>query len=630
MAFVVSSGSLTSVNRSMPVALPFSVQLADNYYADYAEIWRKQPAVRMVVSFLARNIASLGLHAFRRESDTDRVRLTDHPLAALLSRPSPVTTRYRLINGLVHDLGIYDMGYWGKVADGANRALVRVPPAMMTPKGESWVAPSEFELRGTRGTKTIPAEQVVYFRGYRPEDDRAGCSPIESLRRILAEEYEAGRYREQTLRNGARMSGYIKRPKDAKWQDGAKERFAASWRAQYTGDGPGAGGTPILEDGMEFVPASQTAEQLQYIETRKLTREEVAAAYFIPPPMVGILEHATFANIEEQHRMLYQDTLGPRLVEIEQEIDLQLVPDLPDTGQVYVEFNLAEKLKGSFEEQAKALQTMVGGPVMTRNEGRARLNLPSIDGGDELIVPMNVTEGGLASPSDTAPKALGPAAKSRRSAKARADELEDPLADRLRAFFRRQAKAVKSRKGAKATGAKAFDVDRWDRELAVDLGDAALPIVTAAATSTLVEVGEDPDGFDPDRTTAYLDSLAAGVAHGINATTASQVEAAGDDQDALARVFEVAAQARAAQIAMSLVSRLSGFGSVEAVKQMGLSATKTWVTGSKPRPAHAALNGETVGLSAKFSSGQRWPGDRTGDADDTAGCNCRLSISITS
>jgi hypothetical protein len=29
---------------------------------------------------------------------------------------------------------------------------------------------------------------------------------------MLAEEYAAGRMREQTLRNGARVSGYLKRP----------------------------------------------------------------------------------------------------------------------------------------------------------------------------------------------------------------------------------------------------------------------------------------------------------------------------------------------------------------------------------------------------------------------------------
>jgi hypothetical protein len=91
---------------------------------------------------------------------------------------------------------------------------------------------------------------------------------------------------------------------------------------------------------------------------------------------------------------------------IQQELELQLLPDFEDISGVYVEFNVHEKLRGSFEEQAIQLQTSVGGPWMTRNEARARMNLPQVPDGDELITPLNVTTGGQASPRDSAPPAI--------------------------------------------------------------------------------------------------------------------------------------------------------------------------------------------------------------------------------
>jgi phage portal protein BeeE len=109
--------------------------------------------------------------------------------------------------------------------------------------------------------------------------------------------------------------------------------------------------------------------------------------------------------------MLYQDTLGPWLGEFQDEVKLQLVKDYGD-AKVYVEFNMMEKLRGSFEEQAKSLQTAVGGPWLTRNEARARQNLSPIDGGDELIVPLNVTAGEPApapTPEPVTPPAEQPA-----------------------------------------------------------------------------------------------------------------------------------------------------------------------------------------------------------------------------
>ncbi len=405
MAFVVSAGQLRALEppaaqTSMWPA--YASQLGGHQSMTYAAIYRTQPAVRTVVGFLARNLAQLGLHAYRRLDDDDRQRLTDHPIAALLRVPNPTTTTFRLIRALVSDLAIFDDAYWvmlrGESTEsgepGPPIGLRRLPPWRVEARGADWTDAESYRLHGSHGYLDLDAASVVHFRGYNPDDSRVGCSPIETLRQVLAEEYAAARWREQMWSNGARVTGYLRRPADApEWSDRARERFREGWQAQYTGDGPRAGGTPILEDGMEFMPAGISPQQAQYVESRKLTREEVAAAYHIPQPFVGILEHATFSNIREQHKNLYQDTLGPWCAEIEQEIGLQLLPFLPDSGRVYVEFNIREKLQGSFDEEAAMLQAAVGGPFMSRAEARSRMNLPRIDGADELIVPLNVAIG---------------------------------------------------------------------------------------------------------------------------------------------------------------------------------------------------------------------------------------------
>lgn len=393
MAVVVSEGQLVGLSRTEP-SVSRSVWLGNGNAETYQAMWRSQPQVRTVVGFLARNIAQLGLHVYERVSDVDRQRANDHPLAQVLRRPNPYTTRYRLIEALVADMAIFDNALWAKVNTSDRQfGLVRLPPNKVTPKGTNPFTPDAYELAGDTGTRILTPDQVVHFRGYNPVDPRWGESPLESLRRILAEEAAAAEYREGLWASGARISGWISRPQGApEWSDPARRRFRESWQGQYAGNGPRVGGTAILEDGMQFHEAGMTARDSQYIEARKLTREEVAAAYHIPPPMVGILDRATFSNITEQHKNLYQDTLGPWLEMIQAEIELQLLPDLGDPAREYVEFNMAEKLKGSFEEQADSMQKMVGRPVMTADEGRARLNLPSLGGvAAKLITPLNVS-----------------------------------------------------------------------------------------------------------------------------------------------------------------------------------------------------------------------------------------------
>ncbi|MFB7798942.1 phage portal protein [Isoptericola sp. NPDC056134] len=639
MAFVVSDGALRALDRT-PLPSAYSLRVTSDYTMAYAEIWRTQPAVRTVVSFLGRNIAQLGLHTYRRLSDNDRERLTGHPLSALISRPAPWTTRYRLLDALVQDMAIYDVAYWLKLkAADSSLALARLAPQRTEVFGTGGLFPDGFRYTGDRGKRDFPRDEVVHFHGYNPTDEMNGAPPIEALRRILAEEWEAGRMREQTLRNGARASGYLERPADApSWSDEARQRFRAGWKAQYSGGGPEAGGTPVLEDGMKFVSASQTAEQLQYVAARKLTREEVAATFHIPPPMVGILDHATFGNIEEQHKMLYADTLGPWLTMIQEEIGLQLLPDFGDATSVYVEFNLAEKLRGSFEEQAAALQTSVGAPWLTRNEARARQNLPQVEGGDELVTPLNVLIGGQSSATDSAPEPVkmgpvlrkdSPTAPLRIKAQA-ATEHEKAAQQVLVRFFKRQRAAVLSALGAKADGAEWWDEERWNDELSTDLLALSMSVTAAVGAETLKGLGIDPDQYSEGQTVAFLKAVASSRAGAINSTTRDQIKAALAASTAPAHVFDVAETSRAEKGGTTLATTLAAFAVTEAAKQVGRpQTTKTWVvTSSNPRSSHAAMAGETVPIDGTFSNGMEWPGDPVAGAEEVANCMCSVEITI--
>jgi HK97 family phage portal protein len=400
-----------------------------------------------------------------------------------------------MVEDLVTDLGTFGNSYLAKVqpAEGPV-ALFRLPASRTVPTGDNPFYATGYRFTGNRGFTDLDADRVVHFRLPNPEDPRVGLSPLESLRRTLAEADAADQYRAGLWRSGARISGVISRPADApEWSDAARARFRASWNARYSGAGSEIGGTPILEDGMQFTEASFSARDSQYVESRRLSEEEVARAFHVPPPMVGLLENATFSNITEQHAMLYSDCLGPWLTALEDEIELQLLPDLDPDPRVYVEFNLAEKLKGRFEEQAAALSSSTGRPWMTANEARARMNLPRLDDpdADALVTPLNVLIGGQASPRDSAPppKALG--------TKARTGRQVDKHLEVLTGFFRRQRDSVFGKLGGKArttaTVEELFDDTRWNKELGADLLALAQQTATAAATAVADRFGADVD-----------------------------------------------------------------------------------------------------------------------------------------
>jgi len=381
-------GSATSYNHYL--------DLSADQLTDPATIWRTQRSVRTVVGFLARNIAQVSLHAFARKPDGDRDRVpAAHPLSRTLRSPSPTLGSYELIESIVIDMCIYNRFAAVKALsdDGERMELVRMPPELFQFKRDKLKRP--LSLVTIDGKTEIQLEDLLWIDGY-PGDE----VPIASLVGLLTEEYQSSKYRRDLWDGGARIPGWIERPIEApEWSRLARDKFRSGWRA-YASGGASVGKTPILEDGMKYHSANTvTPEQGQQIEARKLAVSEVAAAYFVPPVFVGVLDNANYSNVTAYREILYSDTLGPWFAKLGQAFQSRLVPDFDDPD-LFVEFNVGEKLRMSFDDQARIFQTATGGPFMTRNEARRRLNLPQVEGADELIVPLNVIEGGQASPTD--------------------------------------------------------------------------------------------------------------------------------------------------------------------------------------------------------------------------------------
>lgn len=603
-----------------------------------AQMWSSQPHLRTVVSFLARNIAQLGLHSFERDGE-DRKRDRTSPFAATMRRPNVDQTAYDLVYGLVGDLALYDRAYWMTMPDAESPSgwtFRRLPPPWVTAVARDAFGAKAYDVSSTDDRAVrIPAEDVLSFTGYHPSNPRKGSPTVEALKGTLQEQIEASRYRNQVWKRGGRVSAVLERPAGAPaWSPEAREHFREDWYSKYTGRGSMAGGTPILEDGMSLNRIDFNAQEQQFVEAAKLAFATVASAFHVNPTMVGILDNANYSNVREFRRMLYGDTLGPLIAQIEDRVNTFLLPRLGmDNAAYYAEFNIAEKLQGSFEEQAAVMSTLVGRPIMTADEGRGKFNLPAL-GGDaaSLVTPLNVLVGGQASPRDSGtqneqPKFSPlPAAKdSDRQLQKASEPHREKVAQVLGLFFARQSKAVLSAIGA---GGDWWDESRWNGELAADLLKVSHTIANILGKSQAARLGYS-DGYHPDRTVEFLKVVSTRYATAINTTTKAALDKTLDGAEPdPAAVFTQAADTRGPGIAVGIGTFIAGFAAHEAAAQIaydnGVRASKTWLTGQNPRPEHAALDGETVPIDETFSNGANWPGD-----DGEPGCNCSVDISIS-
>ena len=608
------------------------------------ELYASQANVQAVVSFLAESVSQLPLKVYVRDGETERRRDRTSDAARTLWRPNADQTEYEFINALMIEYFLNGAVVVWHLPDPDYESghQLRVIP-------RAWITDSDFDTAyslssitvksvGNAPAVKIPATDFTFFKYYAPGNPGGYISPVSSLKQILSEQIQADRFRSQIWRSSGRFNAYITRPKDvAAWDDETKKKWIQAFREGWGQGGGSAGKIPLLEDGMEIKPYQFNAKEAQYAETKQLSREDVAAAYHVNPSLIWHTNTQTFASAKDNARALYSDCLGPTLQMLQQRINTFLLPMLGADPNTYVEFDLTEKLKGSFEERASILQSAVGGPYMTRNEARADSNLPPVDGGDQLIVPLNVNNG-IDNPAveEEAPKMRYISKKSAESThiKGKADDEEsEALGAVIEKFFKRQAKSIIPKIGA---GKEWWDENRWNNELSEDIDPVIFEIATKHGTEIAEELGIE---YYSGKTVNYLKALAEGRAKAINSATKKKldevIESDPEDlKEEIEHVYEVREDKDADLLGMTIATTAACWAIGEAcaqAKDQGYSAEvfKTWVTGDNPREDHAMMDGETVPVDQRFSNGADWPGDDILGPDGTCGCNCTTEITIT-
>lgn len=627
------------------------------------ELYQTQDNLRAVIDFLGSSIAQLPLKVYTRDGETERRRDRDSVAALTLWRPNDYQTQFEFMRALVDEYNIFGAVYVWPVPStrspsGWDLHIIPTDWIIYTPTQNPY-KPDAIRVRARRTGEAvdIPFDEVVQFKTYSPGNPAGYLSPISALRQTLSEQVEAGRFRRQLWRSSGRLNAQITRPKDvAPWTDEQKKNFATAFREAWGAGGSKAGSIPILEDGMEIKPFSTSFKESEWTNSVKLSREAVAAAYGVNPSLIWHSDTQTYASSKDNARALYAECLGPIIQMIQQRINAFLLPMLGAGPETYVEFDLTEKLKGSFEERAAIYQSACGGPYLTRDEVRAELNLPPLpDGqGEEIITPLNVTTGGQASPQDSAgdpydypgidnqAKKLEPTVCGCKTCKTE-DELrlkgksdkddDEKVETVLTAFFERQARSVLPKINAGA--ADFWNAERWDKELTEDLEPVLIEIADKHGREAAKTLGSE---YGTEVTRNYLAVASEARASNINKNTLAKLEKTleSDEPDA-PHVFEVRVNT-AGTLAKAAAGSIASFAIQEAANQavsdgaprvIGRIIEKEWVTGENARPSHEAMNGERVPIDADFSNGQHWPGEDIGDPDESCGCNCTTEVIIS-
>lgn len=358
-------------------------------FASYGAVYRSQVWVATLVNKIAFGTARLPLKVYSRAVDESREEARDSDYAKLLRNPNPRHDAFYFWLWTTSTFEIYGEAIWVKIRPRPGAAPSQLWP--LHPANVSTYRNDDGDLvyRYMYGAESgqfleWTSDDVVHFRSYNPDDQVRGMSRLEPLRQTILNEDATRRATAAMFSNGGRPSFVLTSPKSL--SDQAFSRLDRSVKGLHQGV-DNWGKIAILEEGLTPSVLPIDAQAMQFIEARKVSREEACGMYDVPPPVVQILDRATFSNITEQMRSLYRDTMAPRLSLFESAIDAQLRPDFDPAGNLYAEFLLDEVLRGAFEARQDALSKA---DYMTLAEKRRLENLPFIDGTDRIF--MNAAE----------------------------------------------------------------------------------------------------------------------------------------------------------------------------------------------------------------------------------------------
>lgn len=233
--------------------------------------------------------------------------------------------------------------------------------------------------------KLLLADQVAHFRGL-TQTSLMGLNPIQQMRQALGQAIAQDEFAARFFANGAKVRDTLEMEGVFK-NDGAANRTKADWKAATAGDN--AWKTPILESGMQYKLHTINLRDLQFLEAKKFSVEEIARIYRVPPHKIQHLERATFNNIAELGIGYYTDTLRPWLERLEATMNISWLTPGERARGLYFEHDFERILRANPKEAAETDRALIESGIRTRNEVRARRSDNPIEGGDVLQVPMN-------------------------------------------------------------------------------------------------------------------------------------------------------------------------------------------------------------------------------------------------
>jgi len=342
------------------------------------------PALYRAVALIAGTIAALPLKTYRDTGDGERQQMTsflDDPGGP--SGPTPFEWKETVLMHLV----LHSNAYLAHVRNqgGGLAALIPVHPGGVQVDPPNRERPhTVYKARlADRTLREFTAATMTHIVGPCPNGYQ-GLSLIQVARQSLATTIAGDRAAAKLYGNGF-LAGGLVTPRDDDVEEGDGETIKQNLH-ERAGGWEHAGELAFINRKLQLDKWTMTAEEAQFLESRRYQVEEVARWTGVPPHLLMQTEKQTSwgTGVAEQNRGLGRFTLLPWTRRIEERLSRLLAQPR------FVEFEFAGLERPSPEQEIRLLIEQVDAGLLTVDEARKIRNLPPLERAPGDVVPDDV------------------------------------------------------------------------------------------------------------------------------------------------------------------------------------------------------------------------------------------------
>lgn len=308
---------------------------------------------------------------------------TDHALFDLLNKsPNSRQTSYEFREMIGWNLALHGNAYVF-VKRGPRGSIVELLP-VDAPNASMEVDDSRLfgNLRYYFYGEPIPLENVWHIKGPSSVSSR-GQSLSQAARNAIELAANNERFGSNLFKNGAKPSGLVT-PKSGTWTAEQVSQIKTMWDAQNNGV-DNAHKTMLLTSELQYTPMSTTANDAQWVESRRFQIEEICRYFRVSPTKIfSQVGSQSYASVEQAHIAHDQDTDAQWIERFVQSANKSLLTLADRRAGIEISIDNRAALRGTATERMTYYQNGIAAGIFTRNEAREmegfdRSNDPSAD-----------------------------------------------------------------------------------------------------------------------------------------------------------------------------------------------------------------------------------------------------------